>query len=428
MFSRLARGVLFRPAGLRRSGARGPSTGKAFFFGACALLLSSVLATAQMSHEHGSKQPCEGATLACATKVTPTFAPDGSLWLAWDAGGYISVARSTDFGQTFSPAVAVNPEPMSLDWGPDARPAITVDRQGRIAVAFDIFKDKEFNGQVFYTHSEDSGRTFARPAPITADAESQRFQAVAFDPDGTLFAAWFDKRNRAPARARGEKYAGAALAFAWSSDHGATFSETRLARDNTCECCRLGVAFAGPGRPILLFRNIFEGSIRDHAITTFVNPTTPGPVYLVSVDDWRIEACPHHGPSLAVAPNGDYHVTWFTSGRVRQGLFYAHSSDGGQTFSQPRPIGNPARAPARPSVLAVANTLWLAWKEFDGTKTTVQLMASHDGGNTWSASKAIAETGDSSDHPLLVTNGSRAFLSWQTHREGYRLISLEEFS
>ncbi len=416
------------PTHLARASVFGPPALVLLLLGTSALLLSSALATAQMSHVHGAKQACEGPTLACATKVTPTFAPDGALWLAWDAGGYISVARSSDFGHTFSSAVAVNPEPLSLDWGPDARPAIAVDRQGRIAVAFDIFKDREFNGQVFYTHSEDGGRTFAPPTPITADAESQRFQIAAFDPEGALFAAWLDKRNRAPARARGEKYPGAALAFAWSNNQGATFSETRLAQDNTCECCRLGVAFAGPGRPIVLFRNIFEGSIRDHAITTFINPTTPGPFYRVSVDDWRIEACPHHGPSLALAPNGDYHVTWFTSGRARKGLFYAHSSDGGRTFSQPMPIGDPARAPARPSVVAVASTLWLAWKEFDGKKTTVQLMASHDGGNTWSAPKAVAETSDASDHPLLVTNGTRAFLSWQTHREGYRLIALEEFS
>src|SRR6476620_11847199 len=117
-----------------------------------ALLLSSgLLANAQMSHQHGSQQACQGTALACAAKATPTFAPDGTLWLAWDAGGFISVARSRDLGRTFSPAVAVNPEPLALDWGPDARPAVAVDREGRVAVVFDIFKDKEFNGQVLYT-------------------------------------------------------------------------------------------------------------------------------------------------------------------------------------------------------------------------------------------------------------------------------------
>jgi len=52
----------------------------------------------------------------------------------------------------------------------------------------------------------------------------------------------------------------------------------------------------------------------------------------------------------------------------------------------------------------------------------------NDGGKTWSPPKAVAETSDYSDHPLLITNGARAFLSWQTLREGFRLIPLEEFS
>jgi hypothetical protein len=178
----------------------------------------------------------------------------------------------------------------------------------------------------------------------------------------------------------------------------------------------------------VLFRNIFEGSVRDHAITTFVDPVTPGPVYRVSVDNWRIEACPHHGPSLAIAPNGDYHTTWFTSGSARKGLFYAHSSDGGHSFSTPMPIGNPDRAPSRPSVLATADAVWLAWKEFDGTNTVVQIMASHDGGTHWSSPKAVAQTADASDHPLLIANGAHAFLSWLTRREGYRLIAIEDLS
>ncbi len=396
---------------------------------ACAVLvLSGLVASAQMSHQHGVPQTCQDPTLACAGKATPTFGPDGTLWLAWDAGGYVSVAHSRDLGRTFSPAVHVNPEPLSLDWGPDARPAVAIDRQGRLAVAFDIFKDKEFNGQVLYTHSNDGGHTFATPRPITSDNESQRFQAIAFDPDGQLFAAWIDKRNRAPARERGEKYPGAALAFAWSNDHGTTFSDTRLAQDNTCECCRLGMAFAGPGRPVVLFRNIFPGSVRDHAVTTFINPTTPGPIYRVSVDDWHIEACPHHGPSLAIAPNGDYHAVWFTNGTVRKGLFYAHSTDNGRSFSAPMPIGDPNHAPSRPAILALADAVWIAWKEFDGKATVLKVMVSHDAGNHWTEPKSVAETDDASDHPLLVANGPHGFLSWLTRREGYRLIPLEDFT
>jgi hypothetical protein len=39
--------------------------------------------------------------------------------------------------------------------GPDERPKIAVDKHGSIAVAFAIFKDSAFNGQVFYTPSSE---------------------------------------------------------------------------------------------------------------------------------------------------------------------------------------------------------------------------------------------------------------------------------
>jgi hypothetical protein len=53
-------------------------------------------------------------------------------------------------------------------------------------------------------------------------------------------------------------------------------------------------------------------------------------------------------------------------------------------------------------------------------------MISCDDGRTWSVAKALAETSDASDHPLLVTQGNRVFLSWQTQAEGYRFMSLED--
>jgi hypothetical protein len=68
----------------------------------------------------------------------------------------------------------------------------------------------------------------------------------------------------------------------------------------------------------------------------------------------------------------------------------------------------------------------MAWKEFDGEKTTVPVMISHDNGRTWSAPSIAAGTSDASDHPLLVTNGQLAFLSWQTRAEGYRFMPLED--
>ena len=211
-----------------------------------AVTLWQSAASAQMSHQHASEASCEETALRCASKVTPTFAADGTPWLAWMAGGQISVASSKDAGQSFSNPVQVTKEHLNLDWGPDARPKITIDRKGDIALAFSTFRDKNFNGQAFYTQSADGGQSFAALRPITSNNESQRFEALGSDSDGSVFAAWLDKRNRVPMQQRGDKYEGAGLFFASSKDSGATYSEAQLATDNTCECCRLGLAFAGP--------------------------------------------------------------------------------------------------------------------------------------------------------------------------------------
>jgi hypothetical protein len=395
---------------------------------AMAVVLCQGSAWAQMSHNHASEAACETTELRCATKVTPAFGSDGRLWLAWMAGGHVSVASSGDGGQSLSTPVQVTRDKLNLDWGPDARPKIAVDRNGRIAIAFSIFRDNAFNGQVLVSHSGDGGKSFAEPQPITPNNESQRFEALALDADGTVFTAWLDKRNRVPATAGGQKYEGAGLFFAVSKDAGATYGEARLVKDNTCECCRLGIALDGQGHPVIVFRDIFEGSIRDHAIVTFSAPDTPGEIHRVSRDEWQIAACPHQGPSLSIAANGTYHVAWYTNGRVRKGLFYASSRDGGKSFSDPLPIGQADHGPSRPFVLAGPHGVTMVWKEFDGEKTTVNLMVSHDDGQSWSKPRIIASTSDASDHPLLISDGRKTYLSWMTKADGFRFQPIEEES
>jgi hypothetical protein len=358
-----------------------------------------------------------------AFTATPAFAPDGTLWLARGGKDRVVVLHSTDLGKSFSAPLPVTPGPINIDWGPDARPHIAIDHEGHVIVTFAIFQDQKFNGRAFFTRSTDNGETFAPPQPLTADTTSQRFESAAIDPAGKVFAAWLDKRNVKAAVAAGKSYPGAALAFAWSDD-GSRFADTHVALDDTCECCRLAIAFAGPGRPAIMFRNIFEGSIRDHAVITFKDPATPGPLRRVSVDDWKLEACPHHGPSLAIAADGSYHAAWFTNGAARQGLFYARADNADAPFGEPRALSSPDRQPARPYVLADGNAVHLVWKEFDGNKSLVKWQVSPDSGHTWSPARIVAETEDASDHPLLIARAGQVYLSWLTKIEGYRLLAL----
>ena len=89
-----------------------------------ATLLLAGTAAAQ-HHNHGKSGAAPEAFTA-----TPAFGPDGTLWLVRATADKITVVKSTDLGKTFSEPVAVTPEPMNLDWGPDARARIAVDQKG----------------------------------------------------------------------------------------------------------------------------------------------------------------------------------------------------------------------------------------------------------------------------------------------------------
>ena len=141
-------------------------------------------------------------------------------------------------------------------------------------------------------------------------------------------------------------------------------------RDSTCECCRLGLTFAAPGRPAVIFRNIFEGGVRDHAVMTFTDVATPGEVRRVSNDDWQIARLPASRAEPVGCAERD----------LSRGLVHQRQGAEGTvlcTLAGRRPdvlraacrSARPDRSPSRPFVLAGPQGTAMVWKEFDGEKT-----------------------------------------------------------
>jgi hypothetical protein len=391
-----------------------------------ALIALALLVPAQAhAHGHGPapRPDCAGDTsLACAATATPAFTADGGFVLAWSAGGRVMVARAEKPGTPLSAPVAVNPAPEPIDDNGEARPVVAAAGQ-RVWVAYSLRLDQAYNGRLMLAESADGGRSFSPPHPVADDPASQRFAALGAAPDGRLYLAWIDKRSTAAAKRRGESWRGAALAVGWS-DGGAVHQV--IAEDHSCECCRVAMAFDAQGRPLLLWRHVFAPNVRDHALLAFTDRDHPGPLVRVAEDDWRVDACPHHGPALAVAADGGVVAAWYTAGHRRQGLFLARADAPGDPFGEPKAIGDADRLPSHPQLLAEGARLWLAWSEFDGEHTTVMAQASDDGGRTWSSPTALAATADAADHPLLVSDGHHGWLSWLTRAEGWRLLPLGE--
>ncbi len=392
-----------------------------------ALLVAALAAGCAATHKHDAAKPIDRnamwrKSLARApTAATAAFDARGRLWLATVEDGHVVLRHSNDMGKTFSVLVRVNPASERIAADGENRPKLAFGKHGEVYVSWTQSLDVPFAGHVRFAYSRDGGATFSPPVTVNDDRApiSHRFDALIVDGTGRVHLLWLDKRDRQKA---GEMYAGIALYHAVSDDGGTTFSPNRKLADHTCECCRIAVALDADGVPVAAWRQVYGKNERDHALMRLDGRSTPR---RLSHEQWALDACPHHGPALAIGPDGVRHAAWFSGAPQQQGLFYARSIDG-TAFTTPLPFGDNDAQAGHPAMLSLGRVVFLAWKEFDGKNTVIRLMRSNDGGATWPAPTTLANTAATSDHPQLIAHGRRGWLGWNTAREGFRLIEVTQ--
>ncbi len=351
--------------------------------------------------------------------ASAAFDARGRLWLATVENGHVLVRRSDDLGKTYSVPVRANPEPERVAADGENRPKLAFGKHGEVYVSWTQSLDVPFAGHVRFAYSHDDGKTFSEPVTVNDDLTpiSHRFDSLIVDGKGRVHLVWLDRRDWGKT---GNAYAGIALYHAVSDDGGTTFSSNRKLADHTCECCRIAVALDVGGVPVIAWRQVYGKNVRDHALLRLDGRSE---TQRLSHEQWALDACPHHGPALAIGPDGVHHATWFSGAPQQQGLFYARSTDG-VAFTAPLPFGDNDAQAGHPALLSLGRVVLLAWKEFDGKNTVIRLMRSTDGGVAWSAPAVLATTTVASDHPQLLAHGKRAWLGWNTAREGFRLIEV----
>ena len=366
------------------------------------------------------------ADLSKATVTTSTFDHQGRLWLAWVFGKDLYVNYSDDKGKTFSVPVQVDGEDEVVSSNAEARPNISVTQDGIVYVSYAEKLKKRFSGHVRFSRSTNNGKSFSAPIIVNDDQQmiGHSFGTLTTNERGDVYMTWLDSRERVAAKAAGETYTGSAVFYARSTNKGLSFEPNVKVADNSCQCCRIAATLDESGLPVIVWRHIYGKDVRDHAMVRFTSETAFTAPYQVSDDDWRIESCPHHGPSLKVDQQGRYHMTWFTNGSKRQGVFYAYSDDQGKTFSKPLAIGSPEEPAKHAYLLEKNGKIYITWKAFDGESTTLNIMYSKDRGERWAQSFVVATTQGKSDHPFILDNRDEVYLSWQTANEGFQLLSL----
>ncbi len=382
--------------------------------GGLAALAAGLPAAFAQHADHG--MPAKGTDAARPDLgATAAFDAQGVLWAAHKDGGYIAVSRSADAGRSWSKPARVNNSLEATDMGADSRPKIVLGTGGEIYVTWTRPLGKPFTGAIRFARSLDGGRSFSAPVTVHADRQeiTHRFDAMAVNNQGQLFVAWIDKRDGvAAARAKGPEYRGAAVYYAVSGDRGASFRGDYKLAEHSCECCRIALRPQDDGSVLAMWRHVFAPNIRDHALARMTPDGRPGEVRRVTFDDWRVDVCPHHGPSLDGDADGRLHAVWFTQAPKNSGVFYGRLRDGGVDLQ--RRVGG---ATAEHADLAISgNRVAVAWKEFDGERSRLRAMISDDAGEHW-RERELAATPGASDHPRVLARAGAFHVFWNTRRE-----------
>ncbi|MEY2168029.1 MULTISPECIES: sialidase family protein [unclassified Rhodanobacter] len=382
------------------------------------LTLFCLLSSAALAHDMpGMKMPREPALGASAV-----FDAHGRLWVVDAAGGHVRLRHSDDLGKTLSPPLDVNAvaEPI-YDEG-ENRPKIAFGSRGELYVSWSQPRAKPWTGFVRFARSSDGGAHFSAPITVHHDrAEiTHRFDALAVDGHGRVVVAWIDKRDMEAAQAKGQPYLGAAVYYSWSDDAGKSFVPEHKLMDNSCECCRIALAPTPGGEVAAFFRGIYGDNIRDHAWALLPTDGKAPHPERATFDDWRIAACPHHGPGLAIAADGVRHAVWYEA-KHGPAIWYGQL-DPGHPPKHLLKLGDPGASHA--DVAVHGKTVWLAWNQVDANGYTLMLRVSADGGLHFDAARAIAHSSAAVGSPQLLTRQGRAFVAWNT-TDGFRIVPAE---
>ena len=255
------------------------------------------------------------------------------------------------------------------------------------------------------------------------------FAEIVADADGDPLLLWLDGRDRHAARAAEQEFTGSSL-YSTRLDRTGALTTERAAAHGTCECCRLAVTRLSDGRPLVMWRHVFDGE-RDHALGMF-----DGDDFVfrrASFEQWRIDGCPHHGPALVADDADGIHAAWFSGAPEASGVFYRRfgldwfnrNSNVAPEDSEPLAIGDPDRLPSHPALASFGAEIVLAWREFDGEQHLIQVSHSTDRGTNWKQTRTVARHSGPVDHPALLVRDGEFWLSWHVPGHGHRLIPLD---
>ncbi len=307
---------------------------------------------------------------AAPGSTTPDLgiAHDTSLYVSWIEPTVDGLGHALRFA-TFQRDVDAWSEPRTIargdNWlinGADT-PTISVGLRGKVAVTWPVVGEPGGHAyHTVYATSEDAGRSWTTPAPISTESDTTEFAVLAPLINGRWLALWLDGRGHAddgPMQLR-------------SRVLGSEEPDT-LVDDRVCDCCNLAVTVLPNGAVLAAYRDRSENEVRDIVYQRYRRGTWT-PAKSPGGDGWQINACPVNGPRLT-RRGAHVGAAWFTMAGGTPTVMTARSNNIGNSWNLAGPVSDPEHPPVGRVDLVVTRdgSQWISWEERGGALALRQL-------------------------------------------------------
>lgn len=243
---------------------------------------------------------------------------------------YVFFSSSNASDLNFSESMKINTTKNLNPGHGESMPKLLVKPDGTYVLVYtkrNLDAEAMYASAVYYTQSFDKGINWTEAKLIHSDVNpenSHSFPETVLLPDGEVMAVWLDGRHKLP-------YSEMYMAKTQGKEG---FGEDTMIAEPSCQCCKIDLFVDEDETLHLTYRAILEGGIRDIIhLTSTDNGTSFSQPNLVSEDNWKINACPHNGPSVTKY-GSEFSAIWLTGGNEKPGVYFASSSDNGNSFDK----------------------------------------------------------------------------------------------
>ncbi len=337
-----------------------------------------------------------------------------------DNGGQdLFYMSSHNVGDTFSNPYSINKDPGEVSAHGENGPLL------RKGAGIEMYAFWQGGKDLKFARSLNFGRSFTPPIKVNDDAEGYHsFQTMEVAPDGTIYVAWLDGRDK-----KTNPPGTGSLYIAKSVDRGASFGKNIKVSGAICPCCRPAIAFDDSGQVFISWRHVYENHNR---IIVMARSQDKGETWSkairVTEDGWKINGCAHSGPAMGFA-DGKLFVTWFSGAENKSRLRAAVSSDSGQSFQYLGEIQRSVLDANHPDIKMIDNEAWVIFQGRDpgvarGWGPIRPWVTKIAANGEFSEPEKLPFLGNSVSYPLLFSGtGGRVYATWTEHsKDGQKAV------